>query len=130
AGLWSSDVNGTRICRRLGAGEREGTPMTSLNLSEETRETPARAGRATAPLLLLFFVLLAGLGFLAWQIRQQTIAVERQMAELSRKVDDAAALAAQALDRAGASETAARTAAEGRQQAEAQTAEARKETET
>jgi len=102
--------------------------MTSLNLSEETRAKPARESRATAVLVLLFFVLLGGLGFLAWQIRQQTAAVERDMAALSRKVDDAAALAAQALDRAGASETAARAAAEGRQQAEAETAEARKET--
>jgi len=103
--------------------------MTSLNLSEETRETPARANRMTAVLALLFFVLLGGLGFLAWQIRQQTLAVEREMAALARKVDDATALASRALDRAGASETAALVAAEGRQQAEAETADARKETE-
>jgi outer membrane protein OmpA-like peptidoglycan-associated protein len=102
--------------------------MTSLNLSEETREKPVRASRATAVLALLVLVLLAGLGFLGWQIRQQTAAVEREMSMLSRKVDDATALASQALDRAGASETAARAAAEGRQQAEAESAEARKET--
>jgi outer membrane protein OmpA-like peptidoglycan-associated protein len=101
--------------------------MTSLNLSE-TREKPVRASRATAVLALLVLVLLAGLGFLGWQIRQQTAAVEREMSMLSRKVDDATALASQALDRAGASETAARAAAEGRQQAEAESAEARKET--
>jgi outer membrane protein OmpA-like peptidoglycan-associated protein len=102
--------------------------MTSLNLSDEAREKPARASRATLVLVLLFFVLMGGLGFLGWQIRQQTAAMERDMTTLSRKVDDATALAAQALERAGASETAARTAAEGRQQAEAETAEARKET--
>ena len=56
--------------------------------------------------------------------------VERAVAALSVKTEDAAALAAQASDRATAAETAARTAAELRQAAEAATARAREEADT
>jgi outer membrane protein OmpA-like peptidoglycan-associated protein len=102
--------------------------MTSLSLkSDETREPARTGGKALIVLAVLLVVAVAALGFLAYQIRQRTAAAEAQLASLSRRVDEATALAGQALERAGASETAARAAAEGRQLAETQTADARKE---
>ena len=53
--------------------------------------------------------------------------MERQVASLSVKSDEASALSRQAMDRAIDAETSARAAAEGRQLAEAQTAGARQE---
>jgi outer membrane protein OmpA-like peptidoglycan-associated protein len=102
--------------------------MTSLSLkSDETREPARTGGKALIVLAVLLVVAVAALGFLAYQIRQRTAAAETQLASLSRRVDEATALAGQALERAGTAETAARAAAEGRQLAEAQTADARKE---
>jgi outer membrane protein OmpA-like peptidoglycan-associated protein len=105
--------------------------VTSLSLkSDETKEPARTGGQAMIVLAVLLMVAVAGLGFLAYQLRQRTAAVETQLASLSRRMDEATALAGQALERAGAAETAARAAAEGRQVAEAQTADARKEADT
>jgi outer membrane protein OmpA-like peptidoglycan-associated protein len=58
---------------------------------------------------------------------QRTSAIERQLASLSGKTDESMALARQAMERAVAAEAAARVAAESRQFAEAQTADARQQ---
>lgn len=100
---------------------------TSLSLdSEETRE-PARGRGLLVLIVLLIIVGLAGLGFLGYRILQRAEAVERQLATVSVKTDESAALSRQAIDRATAAETAARAAAEGRQVAEAQTVDARQQ---
>jgi outer membrane protein OmpA-like peptidoglycan-associated protein len=75
-------------------------------------------------------LILAALGFLGYRIEQRMASAERAVAALSVKAEDAAALAAQASNRATTAETSARTAAEGRQAAEAETVAARHEAET
>jgi outer membrane protein OmpA-like peptidoglycan-associated protein len=101
--------------------------LTSLSLnSDETRE-PRPRGKAVAALVSLLALCAGGLGYLAYELRQRTTAYEAQLAALSRKTEETAALAGQALERAGTAEAAARAAAEGRQLAEARTADARKD---
>ena len=102
---------------------------TSLSLqSDDTRETTRGTGRS---LVLLVFLLLltavGGMGYLGYQMLQRTAAMEQQVARLSARSDESAALARQAMERAVAAEAAAKAAAEGRQVAEAQTADARKQ---
>jgi len=102
---------------------------TSLSLqSDDTRETTRGSGRS---LVLLVFLLLltavGGMGYLGYQMLQRTAAMEQQVARLSARSDESAALARQAMERAVAAEAAAKAAAEGRQVAEAQTADARKQ---
>ena len=102
----------------------------SLSLDDEPREVPQRRGRGLVVLALLLLLLaLGGLGGLGYLLLQRTRAVERQLASVSAKADESAAIARQGLDRALASEAAARAAAEGRQAAESQTADARKDAE-
>lgn len=103
--------------------------VTSLSLRSDDEKEPAR-GRGRGVLLFLLFLLilaLAGLGLLAYRILLRAEAVERQLAAVSAKADEAAALARQATERSNSAEAAARAAAEGRQLAEAQTAGARQE---
>ena len=103
--------------------------VTSLSLRSDDEKEPAR-GRGRGVLLFLLFLLilaLAGLGLLAYRILLRAEAVERQLAAVSAKADEAAALARQATERSNTAEAAARAAAEGRQLAEAQTAGARQE---
>ncbi|HYU43935.1 MAG TPA: OmpA family protein [Vicinamibacteria bacterium] len=103
--------------------------MTSLSLRSDDEKEPAR-DRGRGVLLFLVFLLivaLAGLGLLAYRILLRAEAVERQLAAVSAKADEAAALARQATERSSTAEAAARAAAEGRQLAEAQTAGARQE---
>jgi outer membrane protein OmpA-like peptidoglycan-associated protein len=69
------------------------------------------------------------MGLVGYRIVERMAAVERQLAAVTAKSDETAALARQALERATASESAARTAAELRQAAEAETAGAKQETE-
>ena len=96
--------------------------------SEETSEPERGRGRGLILVLLMLLLLAAaGLGYLAYRSRLQTAALERQVASLSVKTDEATALARQSMERAVAAEAAARAAAEGRQLAEAQTAGARQE---
>jgi len=102
---------------------------TSLSLqSDDTRETTRGTGRS---LVLLVFLLLltavGGMGYLGYQMLQRTAAMEQQVARLSARSDESAGLARQAMERAVAAEAAAKAAAEGRQVAEAQTADARKQ---
>ena len=78
-------------------------------------------------LVLILLLSVAGLGFLAYQMLQRTSAIERQLASVSGKTDESTALARQAMERAVAAEAASRAAAEGRQLAEAQTADARQQ---
>jgi len=105
--------------------------MTTLPLhSDEGQEPPPRASKAIAALLIGLLVLLGLVAFLVYRAEQRMAGVERAVAALSVKTEDAAALAAQASDRATAAETAARTAAELRQAAEAATARAREEADT
>jgi outer membrane protein OmpA-like peptidoglycan-associated protein len=103
--------------------------VTSLSLRSDDESEPVR-GRGRGVLLFLLFLLilaLAGLGLLAYRILLRAEAVERQLAAVSAKADEAAALARQATERSNTAEAAARAAAEGRQLAEAQTAGARQE---
>ncbi len=106
--------------------------VTSLSLRSDDEKEPAR-GRGRGVLLFLLFLLfllilaLAGLGLLAYRLLLRAEAVERQLAAVSAKADEAAALARQATERSNTAEAAARAAAEGRQLAEAQTAGARQE---
>jgi len=100
--------------------------VTSLSLRSDDEKEPAR-GRGRGVLLFLLILALAGLGLLAYRILLRAEAVERQLAAVSAKADEAAALARQATERSNTAEAAARAAAEGRQLAEAQTAGARQE---
>jgi outer membrane protein OmpA-like peptidoglycan-associated protein len=107
-------------------------PMSSLSLNrpdpEPDVEPERRRGRGLLVLvLLLLAAALGGVGFFSYKAWHRLAAVERQMAEVSATTDEARAMARQAVDRAMVAETAARAAAEGRQLAEAQTAEARQE---
>lgn len=87
----------------------------------------ARGSRTGLLVALLLLLLLAGLGFLGYEIRRRADALERQLATVSARTEEAAALSRQALERAAHAEASARAAAEGRQLAETQTAEARQQ---
>jgi outer membrane protein OmpA-like peptidoglycan-associated protein len=75
----------------------------------------------------ILVVLLVGVGFLGREALRRMDAVERQLASLSARTDEAAALSRQAMERAGAAEASAGAAAAGRQLAEEQTTLAREE---
>jgi outer membrane protein OmpA-like peptidoglycan-associated protein len=106
--------------------------MTGLSLrSEDAPERVRERDRGKGLLVLvvvILILLLAGVGLFGYRFVQRTAEVERQLAGLTARTDEAAATARHALERAGAAETAAQAAAEGRLLAEAQTADARKET--
>jgi len=95
--------------------------------SDETTEPAHGRGKGLVLLVVLLLLSVAGLGFLGYQVLQRMSAVERQLALVSGKTDESSALARQAMERAVAADAAARAAAEGRQVAEAQTAEARQQ---
>ncbi len=103
--------------------------MTSLSLqSGETKGPERGTGRGVIVLVAVLIILfVAGLGLFAYRILQRAHALERQVASLSVKTDESTALSRQAMERAVAAESAARAAAEGRQLAEAQTADARQQ---
>ena len=102
--------------------------MTSLSLREDdSREPVRRTSRGLILLLVLLILALAGMGLVGYRIVERTTAMEQQVALLSAKADETAALAKQAMERASSSETAARTAAQLRQAAEAETAGAKQE---
>ncbi|PYQ02848.1 MAG: hypothetical protein DMF83_22640 [Acidobacteria bacterium] len=99
-----------------------------LSLQSDEASEPARGrGKGLVVLVVLLLLAVGGLGFLAYEMRQRTSAMERQLASLSGKTDESTALARQAMERAVAAEAASRAAAEGRQLAEAQTADARQQ---
>jgi outer membrane protein OmpA-like peptidoglycan-associated protein len=99
-----------------------------LSLQSE-EPSPAPPGRGAAVLVLLAFLLvvLAGVGFVGYQVQRRLNAVDGPLARLSARADEADALSRQATERATAAEAAARAAAEGRQSAEAETARAHEE---
>jgi outer membrane protein OmpA-like peptidoglycan-associated protein len=102
--------------------------VTSLSLREDdSREPVRRTSRGLILLLVLLILALAGMGLVGYRIVERTTAMEHQVAILSAKADETAALAKQAMERASSSETAARTAAQLRQAAEAETAGAKQE---
>src|SRR5687768_11835804 len=103
--------------------------MTSLDLRSEERTEPPRASRALLLVALVLILCLGGLGVLTYRILQRTQSAEGQLAALSAKADRTAALAQQAIDKAGAADQAARAAAEGRQVAEVRAEDARLEAE-
>jgi outer membrane protein OmpA-like peptidoglycan-associated protein len=102
--------------------------VTSLSLRDDDAREPVR--RRSWGLIVLFLILilaLAGMGLVGYRIVERTAAMEQQVAALTVRADEAAALAKQAMERASASESAARTAAELRQAAEAETAGAKQD---
>jgi len=102
--------------------------VTSLSLQDDqAREPVRRAGRGLIALLVILILLLAGMGFVGYRMVVRMKAVEAQMAALTTSTEASAALSRQALERATAAESAARTAAERRQAAEVETAGARQE---
>ena len=104
--------------------------MTSLSLQDDDTREPVRrtgTGRGVIVLLVILILLLAGMGLVGYRMVERMNAVEAQMAVLTTKADESSALARQALERATSSEAAAKTAAELRQAAEAETAGARQE---
>ena len=102
--------------------------LTTLSAQSQDPRQPSRTrSRILVLLALLIVALLASLAFFGRQVLQRMDAIERQLASLSTRTDEAAALSRQALERAGAAETSAGAAAAGRQQAEEQTTLAREE---
>jgi outer membrane protein OmpA-like peptidoglycan-associated protein len=90
--------------------------------------TSSRGSRAALYVLVaIVIVLLGGLGYLGYRIQQRIDAVDRHLAGLSARTDDATALSEQAMRQAVEAEVAARAAAEARRMAEAETAQAREE---
>jgi outer membrane protein OmpA-like peptidoglycan-associated protein len=101
---------------------------TSLSLNSEEPREPTRAGRGgLAALVVVLALALAGLGYVLFRTMQQLKVAEQRLAELTSRSAEAVALAQQAADRAALSEASSKAAAEGRQLAEAQTAEARQQ---
>src|SRR5512144_418883 len=103
--------------------------MTSVDLSDDTRERP-RGGKGAAVVAFLLLVLLAGVGFLGYEGWRRTTAIEAQLAVLSDRMDQATLASQQALQAANKAQAAALAAAEGRQLAEAQTGLAQAEADT
>jgi outer membrane protein OmpA-like peptidoglycan-associated protein len=102
---------------------------TTLSLNSDESREPARGGGrgGLAALVVILALALAGLGYVLFRTTQQLKVAEQQLAELTARSAEAAALARQAADRAALSEASSKAAAEGRQLAEAQTAEARQQ---
>ncbi|MGD8897396.1 MAG: OmpA family protein [Acidobacteriota bacterium] len=109
----------------------------SDDLTYTASDPPPDAGGTPPPenrtrlvvLVAIVFVLFGGLGFLGHRILKRLDAVDRHLAGLSTRADDAATLSEEALKRAVAAEASARAAAEGRLLAEAESAEAREDAE-
>ena len=104
---------------------------TSLSLQSDERDEPLRSKRRASPILLagLLVTVLAGLGYLAYEVRERARRLEEQLTSLAAATHEANLRSREALERAQLAEASARAAAEGRQMAEAQTATAQVETE-
>jgi len=102
--------------------------LTALSIqSQEPRQSSRPRTSLIVLLVLLLVALLGGLGFFGREALRRMDAVERQLASLSARTDEAAALSRQATERAAAAEASAGVAAAGRQLAEAETTLAREE---
>lgn len=99
--------------------------MTSL----QSEEPEPHRGPGTGVVVLgaLLLLVLAGVSFLAYRLGQRADAVERQLATLTARTDEAVAVARAAMDRAVGAEEAARAAAVARAEAEAEKYRAREE---
>ncbi len=104
-------------------------PGLSLRDDEPLDPEPERGDRVLLLILLLLLGSLGSLGYFDYKMLQRTEATERQVAALTVKVEQAAALARQAAQTATTADANAHAAAEGRQLAELQAAGARQETE-
>jgi len=96
------------------------------------RDEPGQTGEARTGLVVvvaLLVLVLAGVGFLAWQLHQRSEALEHRVADLNARADEADSRSQRALERALAAEGAARMAEQGREAAELETARARNESE-
>jgi outer membrane protein OmpA-like peptidoglycan-associated protein len=92
---------------------------------------PSRGGRAALVVVVAVgLVLFAGLGYLGSRIVERLDAIDRHLADLSARTQDATAVSEEALRRAIDAEASARAAAEGRLQAEAESAAAHEEAES
>ena len=98
-------------------------------LTDESREAAA-SSKGPAALAVLFIVLVAGLGLVGQRMWQRMAAIESRLAGLSVELEQARDVARQAADRAAAAEAVSRAAAEGRQLAEAQSADAQQRADT
>jgi outer membrane protein OmpA-like peptidoglycan-associated protein len=108
------------------------TDPTRLSLQSDEAPDPARGGGhgGLTTLLVAFLVaLLAGLGFVGYEMVRRARRLEEEVARLSAETRDATLRSQQAINRALQAEAAARMAADGRHQAEAQTATAREQAE-
>ncbi|HKZ32854.1 MAG TPA: OmpA family protein [Vicinamibacteria bacterium] len=90
-------------------------------------DKPTARSTLLVVLVAILVALLGGLGFFGREALQRLDAVERQVAILSAKADEAAAQSRQAMERAAAAAAAAGVAAAGRQLAEEQATLARDE---
>jgi outer membrane protein OmpA-like peptidoglycan-associated protein len=98
---------------------------------DEPDRTPSRnRSGATGVLIALLLVLLAGFGWVGYELRRRALAIESQLAAVGAETREAAERSRQALERATQAEAAAQAAAEGRQAAEAETATAREAADT
>lgn len=100
--------------------------MTSLRSEEETPSPRSHAGTVVAVLLA---AALAAVGYLYYRSEQRAAALERQLAEVTARLDEAVTLSRQALEQATSAQDSARLSAEGRLAAETETAIARDESE-
>lgn len=87
-------------------------------------------GRRTLALLLGALLVLAGLGYLGYELLQRNRRLEERVATLTAQANEANLRSREALQRAQLAEVSAGAAAEGRKEAETQTAAAKVEAET
>ena len=104
-------------------------PRLSLQSDEPPEPEPDRGNRLDLLILLLLIASIGGLGYFGYRVLKRTEAVEHQLAIVTSKADQAAALARQAANTAATADANAHAAAEGRQLAEQQAAGARQESE-
>jgi outer membrane protein OmpA-like peptidoglycan-associated protein len=121
------DVKSRPICSTL---VHDPMPLDDLTFKDADPEpteadAPARGGRMVLYVLAaIVILLLGGLGYLGYRTQVRIDAVDRHLAGLSARTDDATALSEQALKQAVEAQAAARAAAAARRLAEAETAEA------
>jgi outer membrane protein OmpA-like peptidoglycan-associated protein len=97
---------------------------TGFSLQPDEKQVPAGGTPRWRPMLLagLLVVILAGLGYLGYEISQRARRLEEQVTRLASDTRDANLRSREALERAQLAEASAKAAAEGRQMAEAETA--------